>query len=280
MKITVLGSGGFGYPLGFCECKYCNKARMLGGKNIRKRASLLIDDKILIDLTPDTQTAMSMYNKNMGDVKCLLQTHTHVDHFDMNIFTTFDYKYNLDRKDTFNIIASKLCHDDINAKANLFDRMPMNDIEYLKKIKLNPIVLDHGNELMIDGYTIKAIHCRHHEAIGAQLYLIKKGGKTVFYATDTPMIDDTALSELKGEKIDCMFLDEAFGYNDYEFGHLNINTFNGYVDILKKNKLLNKNAQIYSTHMTHDGNPLHDELEKELNKTGCHASYDGMEIEL
>ena len=50
MKITVLGSGGFGYPLVFCDCEYCSKARKLGGKNIRKRASLLINDEMIIDL--------------------------------------------------------------------------------------------------------------------------------------------------------------------------------------------------------------------------------------
>lgn len=49
MKITVLGSGGFGYPLVFCNCEYCEKARGLGGKNIRKRASLLINDEMIID---------------------------------------------------------------------------------------------------------------------------------------------------------------------------------------------------------------------------------------
>ena len=50
MKIVVLGSGGFGYPLAFCGCEYCSKARELGGKNIRKRASILINDEMLIDL--------------------------------------------------------------------------------------------------------------------------------------------------------------------------------------------------------------------------------------
>ena len=73
MKITVLGSGGFGYPLVFCNCEYCRKARKLGGRNIRKRASLLINDEMIIDLTPDCQCAMNMYNKDMGKTKYLLQ---------------------------------------------------------------------------------------------------------------------------------------------------------------------------------------------------------------
>ena len=71
MKITVLGTGGFGYPLVFCDCEYCKNARILRGKNIRKRASLLINDEMIIDLTPDCQSAMLMYNKDMGKVKQL-----------------------------------------------------------------------------------------------------------------------------------------------------------------------------------------------------------------
>ena len=33
MKITVLGSGGFGYPLVFCDCQYCKQAKILKGKS-------------------------------------------------------------------------------------------------------------------------------------------------------------------------------------------------------------------------------------------------------
>jgi len=76
MKITVLGSGGFAYPLVFCNCNNCKKAKALGGKNIRKRASILINDELLIDLTPDCQTAINMYKKDMSNIKYLLQTHT------------------------------------------------------------------------------------------------------------------------------------------------------------------------------------------------------------
>lgn len=72
MKITFLGTGAIGYPLAFCNCNNCQNARKYSGKSLRKRASILINDDLLIDLGPDTQSAMMMYNKNMGKVKYLL----------------------------------------------------------------------------------------------------------------------------------------------------------------------------------------------------------------
>ncbi len=280
MKITVLGSAGFGYPLVFCNCEYCSKARELKGKNIRKRASLLINDEIIIDLTPDCQTSMNMYNKDMGKVKYLLQTHTHLDHFDINQFTTLDLKYETKRYENLNLICSSLCLNDIQNKVSQFDRMNLFDNFYLDKIGLRIHTINHGESITIDNYIIKAIHCTHDEKIGAQIYLIKQGSKTLLYATDTPQITDIALQELNKEKIDCVFLDESFGIKNYMFSHLNIEGFKDYIVKLKENNLLSENCLVYATHMTHDGNPPHNDLEEILSQNGYHASYDGMEIEL
>ena len=75
MKLTMLGTGAIGYPLAFCNCENCKLARKHKGKSIRKRASMLINDDLLIDLGPDVQTSMNMYNKDMGNIQYLLQTH-------------------------------------------------------------------------------------------------------------------------------------------------------------------------------------------------------------
>ena len=71
MKITMLGTGAIGYPLAFCNCENCRLAKIYRGKSIRKRASILINEDLIIDLGPDTQTAMAMYNKDMGKIRVL-----------------------------------------------------------------------------------------------------------------------------------------------------------------------------------------------------------------
>ena len=280
MKVTVLGSGGFGYPLVFCGCENCNKARKLGGKNIRKRASILINDEMLIDLTPDSCVAMGMYGKDMSKVKYLLQTHTHLDHFDANHFITLDSKYGVINNGKLNLICSSLCFEDINFKISQYEKMNLFDDEYLNKINLNVLLINHGESLVIGDYLIKAIHCTHHENIGAQIYLIKHNNKTLLYATDTTLITDIVLEELKGFKIDCVFLDESFGLNDFMAKHLNIKGFKEYINALRSYDLLSENCLIYATHITHDGNPLHDELEGILMGFGSKVAYDGMELNI
>ena len=280
MKITVLGSAGFGYPLVFCDCEECSKSRELKGTNIRKRASLLINDEMIVDLTPDCQVAMNMYGKNMGKAKYLLQTHTHLDHFDINQFTTLDFKYESKRTEKLKLICSDLCLKDIQSKVSQFDKMDLFNEEYINKIGLSIQTVNHGESIVVNKYSIKAIHCTHDEKIGAQIYLIKQGNKSLLYATDTSQITDIALKELNGEKIDCIFLDESFGIRDYMFSHLNIEGFKEYIIKLKENNLLNEDCLVYATHLTHDGNPLHDELEQILNKYGYRVAYDGMEFQL
>ena len=62
MKITFLGTGAIGYPLSFCNCDNCKNARIHKGKSIRKRASLLINDDMIIPfgtVHPDSPDAIS-----------------------------------------------------------------------------------------------------------------------------------------------------------------------------------------------------------------------------
>ena len=158
--------------------------------------------------------------------------------------------------------------------------MDLYSESYLNKINLNTYELDHGESLNLNNYTIKAIHCTHDENIGAQLYLIKYGEKTLLYATDTPPITSKTINELLNEKIDIIFLDESFGLNDYTITHLNIKAFNEYINTLKDHCLLNDDCKIFATHITHEGNPCHDELDSILNKYGYNAAFDGMELNL
>ena len=146
------------------------------GKNIRKRASILINDEMLIDLTPDAQTALNMYKKDMSKVDYLLQTHTHLDHFDLNLFITLDYKYAIKKDNKLNLICSELCLKDIQNKISMYEKMNLFDENYLNKIRLKLNVLNHGQCLNIGKYQIRPIHCLHHEDSCAQNYLVKSEG--------------------------------------------------------------------------------------------------------
>ena len=49
MKITFLGTAAAeGVPAIFCNCEYCQNARLKGGKNIRTRSQEIINEYIKI----------------------------------------------------------------------------------------------------------------------------------------------------------------------------------------------------------------------------------------
>ena len=54
MKLKYLGTAAAeGMPALFCSCENCEKARRLGGKNIRSRSQTMVNDDLIIDYPPD-----------------------------------------------------------------------------------------------------------------------------------------------------------------------------------------------------------------------------------
>jgi hypothetical protein len=59
MELTFLGTAASeGYPDAFCGCANCERARALGGCNLRKRSAALPDGTLLLDLGPDVMAAL------------------------------------------------------------------------------------------------------------------------------------------------------------------------------------------------------------------------------
>ena len=82
MRIRYLGTAAAeGWPALFCRCEACRKAASLGGKNIRTRAQAVIDDRILMDLGPDTYLHMLHQGLDLPAIHTLLVTHAHQDHW-------------------------------------------------------------------------------------------------------------------------------------------------------------------------------------------------------
>ncbi len=82
MELQYLGTAAAeGWPALFCDCRICRHARETGGKELRTRTQSLVDGKILIDFPPDTYAHALGYSLQLGKIKHLLVTHSHMDHF-------------------------------------------------------------------------------------------------------------------------------------------------------------------------------------------------------
>ena len=82
MKLHFYGTGASeGFPALFCQCENCARARKLGGKNIRTRASLGVDEELLIDFSQDTYSHCLYGGLDLTKIRHVLITHSHSDHF-------------------------------------------------------------------------------------------------------------------------------------------------------------------------------------------------------
>jgi len=80
VRLVFLGTAAAeGYPAPFCTCPNCQRARELGGRNIRLRSSVLINDDLLIDFC-DLVPAAAFCGVELSKVETLLITHNHADH--------------------------------------------------------------------------------------------------------------------------------------------------------------------------------------------------------
>lgn len=280
MKLTILGSGGIGYPLAFCNCENCKEARIRKGKSIRKRASILINDELLIDIGPDVQTAMTMYDKDMGKVKYLLQTHIHIDHFDEGLLITRIPYMSPKKLEKLEIFAHPTCLKIMSDRISQYEKADLITDEGQEILNVHSNVINHGEIKKVGNYKIKAIESKHDVVHGSLLYVITSENKNVFYATDTTALTENALEELKEYKLDVVILDHTFGDLDYSYSHLNEKLFIEQLSIMKKLDIIDENTKIYGTHISHEGNKYHEFAEKRANQYGYHMAYDGLEIEI
>ena len=91
MQITFAGTGdGRGIPAVGCQCKLCERARKEGGKNYRRRVSVIISngsETILFD-TPNSVGQM-LNEKCIFDISAIFLSHKHYDH--IAGITEFEY---------------------------------------------------------------------------------------------------------------------------------------------------------------------------------------------
>ena len=81
MKLQYLGTGGAeGFPGMFCGCRACRRAR--AEKQYKARSCSLLNDSILIDLSPDLYMQSLRFDVDLTAVRALVVTHSHRDHLD------------------------------------------------------------------------------------------------------------------------------------------------------------------------------------------------------
>lgn len=278
MEIKFLGTGAAeGFPAVFCNCDYCKAARAIGESEFRTRSQVLIDGCLSVDFPPEAYVNSLKYGFNLGDVKYILATHSHMDHFYAHDFILRGYKYAKVNEPRLYIYG--------NAEvSSVFNECTAREMKPQIAPDISVCVLKPYQKIQVGEYKVLTLPARHSKTEDCLLYYIERGGKGYLHLYDTGGLDDKAFQFLAENSakarvvaMDCTFTEYT---SDFQARHMGIEN-----DMAIKRKLLDcgvidENTRIIITHFSHNGNPTRAHLAEIEKKYSVTAAYDGMKIDI
>jgi phosphoribosyl 1,2-cyclic phosphate phosphodiesterase len=276
LKLTFLGtSSSEGYPNAFCACENCQRARRLGGKNLRKRPAALIDDWLLIDFGPDLAAASADHDIPLTKISACLLTHEHYDHLDATNFFSRRPGSSITENPPMAFYATA------GALEAVSGRIGGLSAENLARLNLAVHAIAPGDTFAVGPYSVTAMPSTHGDGIVPLLFAISGDDRSLLYATDTGPLREAAWDILRagGFRFDVVALDHSFGFGKPSPVHLNAEEFLQQVTRLREEGLLAENARIFAHHLGHYSNPDHETFVGIAAELGYEVAYDGLAIE-
>lgn len=257
------------FPAPFCTCHNCQVARRNGGRDIRRRSALLVNDDLLIDFGPDVFQSFQEFGLDATNVRTLLITHGHADHLAVD---TFIYRTHGFRKFT------ELPPLDVYAPSDALDAILQKMGTSLESAGLKLLPIEAGDQVDSHGYTIRALPAAHggeeHECV---TYLVERDGARFLYGTDTGPFPEEAWSILAQYPPQLAIVDSTMG-------HLSGGSHMGFdqvkATVARLRELAGPEMRAIAHHFSHQANPSHDELMGIYFPDGIGVSYDGMLVDV
>ncbi len=284
MIITFLGTAAANaFPEAFCKCRNCKQARAAGGRSLRKRSSLLVNDDLLVDLGPDIMAASQIHGCSLTNVRYCLQTHPHADHLDLSHLRS--------RSPEYGVIGAPVLHyfattETLQRAAETFIR-DLADFDLLApetegRLNLRIHQIKPLEPFAFGNYRAIAFPANHAQTMGAVIYSIEENGHTILYGTDTAvLLEQTWLAFHQFQLLfDLVILDHTYGPDQIGSDHLSAHQVIEHIKRMRKEGILNPNGSAYATHIAHEGNPAHPELVQFAQQHGYQVAHDGLVVEV
>lgn len=271
MRIQILGTAAAeGWPAIFCGCDTCRRARAAGGKNIRSRASLLVNHNIKIDMGGDTYHHVAVHGIDLSKLEYVLITHSHDDHLKLGEFGYLRPPFAHNRVcEQVRVYGSPDVCERLSARyadpaATGFELHPVEPFKTvgIGDVSATPVVAVHKpDELCLN-------------------WVISQDGRTVLYASDTGPYNEDTYAYLSGIKLDMIITECTIGFGPGYSSHMSI----GHVRDLKNRLLgagtITPSTPVVITHFSHNVGLLHHELEAKTADDGFTVAYDGIVLEV
>ncbi|MHB1293686.1 MAG: MBL fold metallo-hydrolase [Anaerolineae bacterium] len=269
MQLTFLGTGASeGFPCPFCRCEHCEEARRRGGRNLRLRSSLLVNDDLLIDLN-DIIASCGQHGLTLDAVQTLLITHRHGDHLYPELLEYRAYPF------TTTPLPEMAIYGPYDAIAAIAE----HEVRPQEVTRLHTQVVQPGSSWHNGAYDFRAFHASHGTA-DPLIYAIDDGTCRILYATDSGRYTAETWSQLCEQSYDAVIMDETMGTADHYESHLGIDSVLHYRALFAEQDLLRPGARFIAHHFSHGANPAYEELVEIFAPHGIEVAYDGWRLEV
>lgn len=278
MRLKFLGTAAAeGLPAAFCNCPTCKRAKERGGREVRTRSQILIDNDTLFDFPMDTYMHMLMYKLDLSAVKRVLITHAHMDHCYPQEFCMRGgpFARGLTEKN-----VEVVCDPTVK---DMFISDVSREIRDEIKDTISVTVVHPYDELLRDDMRIIALPAAHTKGEECLVYCVERGGKSALMLNDTGVLDADVYKKLKGfgVKLDCATFDCTYGVIRHGPGrHMGLYDVADQIELMESIGLFKQNAKKIATHFSHNTDLDYDGICAAAKPYGITVAYDGMETEL
>ncbi len=274
MKIKYLGTAAAeGIPGLFCNCRVCQNALKVRGKEIKTRSQAIVDGELLIDFPTDTYLHILNYGLDLRGIHHCIITHSHADHFNPGDFwCRFEGIAHDIGDEPLHVYVTNAGYEQAQREFGTgFDN------DRVKFHKVTPF-----SEFDIGEYHIIPMAADHAPHTDPVIYIVEKGGKSLLYANDTGIFPESTWEYLKSYKgkFDFVSLDcTGMALKGWRGNHMALDTNKEVYDRMVEMGLCDESTVAYVHHFSHNGALTHEELVFEAGKLGFGATYDGLEVE-
>ncbi|MDL2232199.1 hypothetical protein LJC63_01285 [Ruminococcaceae bacterium OttesenSCG-928-L11] len=276
MDIHYLGTAaGECVPGMFCTCDTCQRSRELGGRNIRTRFQIAIDETLLLDFGPDTYFHVIHQGLPLWNITTCLITHNHTDHL---------------RAEDFELRREKIAHGDLKPLhvyatapsarqiSTVVDRFRLSEQNRVFLHDIKPFVSFES-----DGYRITPLKAAHNPESEPVFYQIEAENQRILLAHDTGWFPEETWEYLKnaGIPFDFVSLDCTGGINEEAgYKHMAFVENIRMRDALYAHGLANTKTTFCLSHFSHNGRAVYDDFAPLVQREGFVVAYDGLRISL
>lgn len=285
MNPILLGTGASeGIPCVFCECPVCRRARELGGREVRSRSSMLLDERNIVDFSRDLFHQALQCKISLHELEHIFLTHFHEDHISVEEMGC-RMSASPAREFPVEVYCSAPAAEQVRLLFERFrDHNQERPFDYFRWFHLHPV--EPWEVFSAGALRVTPVLSSHHGyGVGecGYNYLFDAPAGRLLYAVDTGWYRTETWDFLWGKRLDCLVIECTYGdweIPEYAEEHLNLRSLRHMLERFREIGCIGRDTPVVLTHICHLNKLSHEELQAAVREWefSVTVGWDGMRI--